>query len=180
MASEAVEKKESGKTGHGKKAGLRLQVVKLLGNPALTWDDITQIVKCSRSTVARIAKEVSELTGGEEEEIKAYRRSLAKRMPVEDRAERLVALAKQDEQKKVSLEALRRIDHLQGIITPVELRDRDAHRPDPAPLFMLPPGTRMVMTRVQVETPTDTLSNVEQPKAIEATVVSSEEEDDRP
>ena len=143
------------------------------GLKRLSQQEIADKLGVSRASVTRTIREfrkaVTEVKG---ESMEEYRRVLAARLPLEDRANRLVQLILQDKQLKVALDALIRFDQLQGLHTEVELRDKDAHAPQPAPLFTLPPGTNVVMTRVEMTTPRDTTSSGDQPKVIDGEVVT--------
>ena len=144
---------------------IKSQIIALWSLPAadgrrrLTQQEIADRLGVSRKSVVRVIREFkAAVTTVQGEDIEEYRRALAARLPIHDRAQRLVDLVMQDKQLKVALDALIRADHLLGLHTAVELR-QDAHKPEPAPLFTLPPGTNVVMTRVEMTTPRDTTSS---------------------
>jgi len=157
---------------------IKNQIIALWSLPAadgrrrLTQQEIADRLGVSRKSVVRVIREFkAAATTVQQQDIEEYRRVLAARLPIQDRAARLVELILQNKQLKVALDALIRFDHLQGLHTEVELRDKDAHAPQPAPLFTLPPGTQMVMTRVEMTTPRDTTSSGDTASTIDAEAV---------
>jgi hypothetical protein len=130
----------------------KVQITHLLGNPALTHEDIARTVSCSTKTVQRIAKEIKPDVDEALSKLEEYQTLLNKHLPIENRVELYTTIAnKADSNPFAAMRALERVDDLDGILTSKD----EARRPsqesgETRPMFILPPGTHI---SVNVKTP---------------------------
>lgn len=121
-----------------------LLIANLLGKPELSTSEIAKIVGCSQNIVRSVAKGVKKGELLHRETIEEYHKELLNLMPLKERAERYVELAKQNDQKKVALDALLRIDHIHGLLTKQErlrYKRQDGDKKG-LPIFVLPESRR--------------------------------------
>ena len=121
-----------------------LLIANLLGKPELSTSEIAKIVGCSQNIVRSVAKGVKKGELLHRETIEEYHKELLNLMPLRERAARYVELARQNDQKKVALDALLRIDHIHGLMTKQErLRYRKQEDDKKSlPIFVLPESRR--------------------------------------
>lgn len=132
---------------------IRNRVIALWVNPnnQLTIRQIAQTAGISRCAVKRIISKfkpaIQELA---EEERGQFKRALREVMPVKACVEALGDVMTQDRDQKSRIEAIRYRNHLMGVHTEVELRQREALVPEVSRIVM-PPGTSVRLRRVTVE-----------------------------
>jgi hypothetical protein len=151
-----------------------LLIANLLGDPTLKHVDIAEIAGCSTKKVQRVAKKLREETA-DLDEIEAYKEYIRRQMPTEDRAKRLVELATQDRQLKVALDAIVRMDSMQGLLTEREkLQFRQEPEKETGPLFYFPPGSQPIIN-MKIGEEQESTTQDEAGEAIEAAVIKEEE-----
>lgn len=117
----------------------RVEIATLAASqPGISQREIAEALSVSTKTVQRAMNAHSEAIERRREE---YRRQLAEKSPIEDRANRLVELIKQKEQPMVALKALMYGDQIEGIGPERESGAETQQQP----LFALPPGTVMAV-----------------------------------
>jgi|WetSurMetagenome_2_1015567.scaffolds.fasta_scaffold1045624_1 hypothetical protein len=141
----------------------KVQITHLLGNPALTHDDIARTVGCSTKTVQRVAKEIKPDVDEALSKLEKYQTLLNKHLPIENRVELITKIAKKaDSNPFAAMRALERADDLDGIITARDESRRPSQESgETRPMFILPPGT-------QISVSVKTIEN-EKPKEIDVT-----------
>jgi hypothetical protein len=121
---------------------IRTQITGLLANgeTPLTHKQVAAVVGVSTKTVQRVARQVSPDLEAVEEKLAEYRRLLHERLPVSERVERYVEIARGKANPFAAMRALERIDRLDGIeVDETEDREPAVHQP----LFVLPPGSEL-------------------------------------
>ena len=130
----------SKKRGRRKNPKIRHAALALIREGA-TNAQIKEIVGISAPTVARIRAEFGEDGPAAQHALEKYRLLVHEKIPHEHRAARLRQLIDQNEQLMVSLKAIERADTVEfGTLS----TDNKA-APATAPLFSLPPGTRVAI-----------------------------------
>ena len=121
-----------------------LLIANCLGKPELSTADISKIAGCSQDKVRQIKRDIKKGEILHRETIEEYHKELLNLMPLKERAERYVELARQNDQKKVALDALLRIDHIHGLMTKQErlrYKRQDGDKKS-LPIFVLPESRR--------------------------------------
>jgi hypothetical protein len=141
----------------------KVQITHLLGNPALTHDDIARTVGCSTKTVQRVAREIKPDVDEALSKLEEYQTLFNKHLPIENRVELYTQIAnKADSNPFAAMKALERADDIDGILTAKdEVRRPSQESGETRPMFILPAGTRI---SVSVKTIED-----EKPKEIDVT-----------
>ena len=126
-----------------RKEHIRTQITALLANgeTPLTHKQVAAMVGVSTKTVQRVAREVRRPdVEAVEEKLVEYRRLLHERLPISERVERYVEIAKAKGNPFAAMRALERIDRLDGIEVD-ETKDREPS----APLFVFPEGCNVAV-----------------------------------
>ena len=132
----------------------RRAIKAILSNPmysSFQAQEIAEMFGTSPQTVSRINGEIRQATADAEPFMAQYQQRLLEKLPIAERVDQLVAIAK-DKKNPRQLEALKRADDLTGIMT-VQEKSRYKHEEsEPRPLFALPDGS---FPRITVEVETD-------------------------
>jgi hypothetical protein len=120
----------------------RLLITQLLTEGQMTHEEIAQVTNCSAKTVQRVQKELQQETGSYEEKIQEYKRRINQRLPISRRVELYAGLAEQDQHPMAKLKSLERLDELEGVQPGRKPKEEPAEY---SPLFVLPPGTQVMM-----------------------------------
>jgi DNA-binding transcriptional MocR family regulator len=122
----------------------QLAVATLMGNPALSQQDIAKTLNISRSTVARaIAKIKAEAKP--ELELMEYRGLIRKQVPAKIRVEAIEKIVKKaDSNPFAALRAVEYADQVLGL-APKQQQSDPGCGPQPPALFTLPANTRVSM-----------------------------------
>ena len=152
-----------------RRPALQTQITSLLAStePTLSYGQIAEIVGCSSKTVQRVATAIKPDVEAVEEKLQEYRTLMREALPLADRVKRLKQLVNQDDQLMVALKALEKVDRLDGLDNP-----KEENAPQPAPLFALPPGTRLRLDILPVEPELPSAPPID----VEATPVENEPE----
>ncbi len=138
-----------------KELPIRNQVMALLTQPGITHKDIARSLKCSITTISRIAQQVKPDVAAIDAKLAALQSEIGKVISVKERATQYAELAKSAKNEAVSLGALQRIDDLDGIVTQKELvRTRRDEAAQPQPMFIMPSGSSVNVTINQRNTTT--------------------------
>jgi transcriptional antiterminator len=121
----------------------KVQITHLLGNPALTHEDIARTVGCSTKTVQRVAREIKPDVEEAIAKLEEYQTLLNKHLPIKNRVEIYTQIAKKaDSNPYAAMKALERADELDGILTAKdEIKRPSQESAEHRPMFILPPGT---------------------------------------
>lgn len=118
----------------------------------MTHKQISGIVGCSAKTVQRVTQELKRETSDCATKLEEYQRIFRRSLPIAERAKLLVKIAKENDCKAplVSLKSLQRLDDLDGIVTPKDETRLRCHKDEPpnySPMFIMPAGSRIAVTR---------------------------------
>lgn len=129
---------------------IRRQVTALLSQPGLTHAEIAGSMNCSTRTIARIAKDVQPVLAEVDSKLAQMQAAISSVLTVKQRAEKYAEHAMKAKNEAVSMQALMRIDDLDGIISEKErLRSQGVEHSAPAPMFIFPNGTNINFGVVQ-------------------------------
>ena len=121
-----------------------ISVANLLSNPALTYDDIARICKCSHATVARRAKQIRDSIVnqfGVSPELEQYKRCIRKRLPASKRVGVMeVAVKKAGSNPFAALKAVEYADKVLGMLPQAQDAQQDNRL---QPMFALPAGSEI-------------------------------------
>lgn len=130
----------------------QLRIVKLLGDPTLSQQQIADIVGVSRWYVARLQRQIRAHSEPADVELEAYRRLARKRVPQERRISCLEELSDPEKCRQnpfSTLKAIEYVDTLLGMHPKARVEAQDEGNQS-QPMFVLPAGANVQVNVIKM------------------------------
>lgn len=123
---------------------IRAQAIALLSRPGISHEAIAASLNCSVRTIRRISAELRPHLPAIDAKLAELQSQIGQRLTIPDRAAKYVKIVTETTNDQIALNALQRIDDLDGIVTEKErLRRQPIQSPAPGPMFVFPSGTHI-------------------------------------